>query len=93
MTLDDDGCLWVAVHGSGNVRRYTPEGALDRVIRVPVSMVTSCAFGAPEFLDLFITTMQYGMSAEAKRDQPLAGALFHRRPGVRAANRFGTPTA
>lgn len=92
MTLDAEGALWVAVHSSGTVRRYTPDGALERVIRLPVSMVTSCAFGGPDLSDLYITTMQYGMSADAKRDQPLAGALFHCRPGVRgnAPHRFGS---
>lgn len=91
MTLDEEGALWVAVHGSGTVRRYTPDGLLDQVIRLPVSSVTSCAFGGPDLRDLYITTMQYGMSADLKRDQPLAGALFHCRPGVRgnAPQRFG----
>jgi sugar lactone lactonase YvrE len=91
MTLDADGGLWVAVHSSGTVRCYTPDGVLERVVRVPVSMVTSCAFGGPDLSDLYITTMQYGMSAEAKQAQPLAGAVFHCRPGVsgRPAHRFG----
>jgi sugar lactone lactonase YvrE len=85
----------VAVHSSSTVRRYTPDGVLDRLIGLPVSMVTSCAFGGPDLGDLYITTMQYGMSAEVKRDQPLAGALFHCRPGVRgnAPNRFGAASA
>jgi sugar lactone lactonase YvrE len=92
MTLDADGALWVAVHSSGTVRCYTPDGVLSLVVRVPgVAMVTSCAFGGPELTDLYITTMQYGMSAEAKRSQPLSGALFHCRPGARGrrTNRFG----
>ena len=91
MTLDDEGALWVAVHGSGTVRRYLPNGTLDRLVRVPVAMVTSCAFGGPDLTDLYITTMQYGMSADAKRAEPLAGALFHCRPGARGrpAHAFG----
>lgn len=64
MTLDSEGALWVAVHGSGTVRRYTPDGVLDKVVRVPVSMATSCAFGGADPQDLYITTMRYGMSAE-----------------------------
>jgi sugar lactone lactonase YvrE len=94
MTLDADGALWVAVHSSGTVRRYTPDGVLDLVVRVPgVAMVTSCAFGGPDLADLYITTMQYGMSAEAKRSQPHSGALFRCRPGARGrrTNRFGQP--
>jgi sugar lactone lactonase YvrE len=92
MTLDAEGALWVAVHSSGSVRRYLPDGTLDRIVRVPPSMVTSCAFGGPDFSDLYITTMRYGMSEEARLGQPLAGALFRCRPGAcgRAANRFGS---
>jgi sugar lactone lactonase YvrE len=36
LTLDADGCLWLAVFGAGEVRRYTPAGDLDSVIRLPV---------------------------------------------------------
>jgi sugar lactone lactonase YvrE len=91
MTLDAEGGLWVALHGSGTVRRYTPDGQLDRVVRVPPSMVTCPAFGGDDLGDLYITTMNYGMSEAAVRAQPLSGALFRCRPGVRGrpANRFG----
>jgi len=83
MTVDAEGGLWVALHGSGSVRRYTPDGRVDKVVRVPPTMVTCCAFGGPDLTDLYITTMHFGLSEEAKRAQPLAGALFKCRPGVR----------
>ena len=90
MTVDAEGGLWVALHGSGTLRRYTPDGKLDRVVRVPPSMVTCPSFGGPDFEDLYITTMSYGMSEAERSAQPLAGALFHCRPGVRGrpAHRF-----
>ena len=90
MTVDEEGGLWVALHGSGSVRRYTLDGHVDKVVRVPPTMVTCCAFGGPDLTDLYITTMNYGMSEEARRAQPLAGALFRCRPGVRGRppNRF-----
>jgi sugar lactone lactonase YvrE len=90
MTVDAEGGLWVALHGSGSVRRYTPDGRVDRVVHVPPTMVTCCAFGGADLTDLYITTMNFGMSEEAKRAQPLAGALFRCRPGVRGRppNRF-----
>ena len=83
MTVDAEGGLWVTLHGSGSIRRYTPDGRVDRVVRVPPTMVTCCAFGGPDLTDLYITTMTYGMSEDARRAQPLAGALFKCRPGVR----------
>jgi sugar lactone lactonase YvrE len=91
MTVDTEGGLWVALHGGGAVHRYTPDGQLDRVIRVPVGQVTCCAFGGPDLGDLYITSMTYGLPAEALREQPLAGAVFRCRPGARGrpAHRFG----
>jgi sugar lactone lactonase YvrE len=83
MTVDAEGGLWIALHGSGTIRRYLPDGQVDRVVRVPPKMVTCCAFGGPELTDLYITTMCLGLSEDGLRAQPLAGALFRCRPGVR----------
>ena len=40
MTVDAEGGLWIALHGSGSIRRYTPDGRVDRVVHVPPPMVT-----------------------------------------------------
>jgi sugar lactone lactonase YvrE len=88
MTVDAEGGLWLALHGSGTVRRYLPSGELDRVIRVPARYVTCCAFGGPDYQDLYITTMTYGFSDEELKDTPLAGSLFRCRPGVRGRPAF-----
>jgi sugar lactone lactonase YvrE len=91
MTLDADGGIWVALHGAGKVHRYLPDGSLDRVIRVPAPMVTCPAFGGIDLGDLYITSMTYGLSARQLEEQPLAGAIFRCRPGVKGKvpNRFG----
>jgi sugar lactone lactonase YvrE len=83
MTVDAEGGLWIALHGSGSIRRYMPDGRVDRVVRVPPKMVTCCTFGGSDLTDLYITTMSLGLSAADRRAQPLAGALFRCRPGVR----------
>ena len=90
MTLDAEGYLWVAFWGSSRVRRFDPEGRLDREIVLPVTQVTSCAFGGPDLRDLYITSGARGLDAEALEREPHAGGLFRARPGVqgRPANEF-----
>ena len=44
LCLDDEGCVWVALHGGGAVRRFTPDGALDRTLEIPSQNVTACCF-------------------------------------------------
>ena len=44
MCVDTDGGLWATVWGTGEVRRYSPAGELDRTVRLPVTQPTSCVF-------------------------------------------------
>ena len=56
LTLDAEGCLWLAVWGTGELHRYTPDGTLNTVVRLPVSQITSAAFGGADLSTLYITT-------------------------------------
>lgn len=91
MTVDADGYLWVALWNGSSVRRYTPDGRLDRTLRLPVAQVTSVCFGGPDLRDLYITSASENLTAEQRAEQPHAGSVFRARPGVtgRPANRFG----
>lgn len=80
LTVDEEGGVWVARSGGGAVHRYTPDGALDEVVRLPVTKVTACAFGGPGGDRLYITTSREDIDAAA---EPEAGALFMCLPGVR----------
>jgi sugar lactone lactonase YvrE len=82
LCTDDDGCLWVALWAGGCVRRYTPQGALDAVVPLPVTYVTSCCFGGPRRDRLFITTARRDLDAEGRRREPLAGSVWVAEPGV-----------
>jgi sugar lactone lactonase YvrE len=72
LTVDAEGCVWVALWEGSAVRRYTPDGELDRVIPLPVPRVTACAFAGPELTDLYITTARVGLASPP----PLAGSVF-----------------
>lgn len=85
LCVDETGCLWVAVWGAGQVRRYTPDGELDTIVEVPATQTTSCAFGGPGLRQLFITTAKVGLSPQERADQPHAGGLFVCEPGTAGA--------
>lgn len=81
MTLDEDGCLWVAVYGSGTVRRFSPRGELIEIVELPVPQPTSCVFGGPNLDQLFITSAaQHG---PRRIGGVGAGSLFVCAPGVK----------
>jgi sugar lactone lactonase YvrE len=60
LAIDDDGCLWIAVWGAGEVRRYDDAGRRIDTITLPTPYVTSCAFrsGGSE---LFVTSAVGGL--------------------------------
>lgn len=82
MTIDAEGCLWVAFYDGWAVRRFTPQGELDRTIELPAARTTSCAFGGPGLARLFVTSARDGLSESELAEQPQAGALFVVEPGV-----------
>lgn len=83
MCVDADGCLWVAIWGKGEVRRYTPDGVLDRTIEVPAPHTTCVAFAGLGLATLVITTATKDLDDEALGSSPLSGRLFTVDAGVR----------
>ena len=84
LTVDSEGCVWVALSNGGAVHRYTPLGKLDVIIEVPARKVTACTFGGPDLDQLFITTSREGLEPG---DDPLAGSLVRVEVGLK-----GIPT-
>ncbi len=82
LAVDDDGCVWVALWGGAAVRRYTPEGELERTIAVPAERVTACCFGGDDGRELYITTASFELGREERERQPLAGCVFVTDVGV-----------
>jgi sugar lactone lactonase YvrE len=87
LTIDAEGGLWVALWGGGAVHRYV-DGRLDRVVPLPVSQPTNCAFGGDNLDELFVTSSADELPAEQREAEPLAGSVFRLRPGLR-----GVPAA
>lgn len=76
MTVDAEGCLWVAFWNGWCVRRLSPDGEVMQVVGMPVERPTSCAFGGPALDRLFVTSARIGLNESGLAVQPLAGALF-----------------
>jgi sugar lactone lactonase YvrE len=76
LTVDAEGCLWVALFNGAAVHRYSPDGELLAVVPLPTAQVTACTFGGPDLDRLYITTSREGLDEDALTMQPLAGALF-----------------
>ena len=78
--MDAEGCLWLGHWGAAKLTRWDPAtGRRLRTVPLPVTHVTSCAFGGAKLDRLFITT---AVDPEAKKPEPEAGFLFCLDPGV-----------
>lgn len=82
LAVDEEDGIWVALWGGGAVKRFARDGTGCITLHLPVARVTSCCFGGEGLATLYVTTAARGCEHE-----PLAGALFAFRPGVR-----GLPT-
>lgn len=82
-TVDAEGFLWIAHMRGGNVKRYDPEGKIEREIRFPASCTSCVAFGGPDLTTLYVTTgsMQYE-KADFDRE-PDAGSVFAVETGIK----------
>jgi sugar lactone lactonase YvrE len=83
MTVDAEGCLWIAFWDGWCVRRFSPDGERLAELKLPVQRPTSCAFGGPDLDRLFVTSASIGLSDAEKTSQPQAGGLFLLDPGTR----------
>ncbi|NQZ77308.1 MAG: SMP-30/gluconolactonase/LRE family protein [Ekhidna sp.] len=76
MTIDTEGCFWIAFYGEGKVVKYSPEGEKLLQIDVPAPYTTSCCFGGPKMNQLFITTSKRDLDDADKSKYPLSGSCF-----------------
>lgn len=70
--MDAEGYLWNCRFFGGCLLRLSPAGEIDRVIEMPVSNLTNCAFGGEDLRTLYVTSA----SLHAPDGEQHAGALF-----------------
>jgi sugar lactone lactonase YvrE len=56
MAVDEAGCIWIALIGSGTFARLTPDGKLDQLINSPQKWTASLCFGGTDGRDLYAVT-------------------------------------
>jgi len=74
LTVDVDGCMWIAMWSGSEVHRYDPVGRLVGRIPMPVEKPSSCAFGDDG--TLYITSATADIDEAGLLKQPLAGSVF-----------------
>lgn len=74
--VDAEGCVWNAQWGAARVVRYTPQGEIERVIRVPAKNPSCAAFGGADLDRLFVTTAREDLSDAELQRTPASGGVY-----------------
>lgn len=74
--IDAKGGVWVAQWGGGSVIRYTPQGEVSLIHKLPISQPTCISIGGPNMDWLIVTSAKQSLSDEKLNSEPLAGYLF-----------------
>jgi len=95
LTIDAEGCVWLALFTGGRVRRFDPDGAPMLDIAVPTPFVTCPVFGDDDLATMFVTSSFHKIPPAERPGHPLAGALFVVDAGVtgRPANMVASDVA
>jgi sugar lactone lactonase YvrE len=78
--IDVDGCYWICGNDAGVIHRFTPDGRLDRSIKVPVSKPAKCAFGGRQLDQMYVTSIIPPNPTGVEKE--MGGGLFVLSPGV-----------
>ena len=82
MCIDSQDHLWIAIWGTGEILRISPNGKLVSKILVPAPHTTCVTFAGPNLDVLVITTAADDLNNEQLIKYPNSGCLFTVRPGV-----------
>jgi D-xylono/L-arabinono-1,4-lactonase len=56
MAIDTDGYVWTAIWYGSRLKRYAPDGSLDREVKLPVTQTSALTFGGAELAEIYVTT-------------------------------------
>jgi sugar lactone lactonase YvrE len=79
-TVDTLGGYWLANVGAGALRRYHPDGTLDRIVALPFSNPTKPAFGGADLQTLYVTSTKMPITMTMTPTAP-NGGIYALRPG------------
>jgi sugar lactone lactonase YvrE len=66
--VDADGVVWISIFEGAKIAAFRPDGALERVVDLPVRLPSSVAWGGPGLDVLYVTTIDpamFGWAEEA----------------------------
>lgn len=94
MTVDAEGYVWTALWFGSRVKRFGPNGKLERELFFPVTQTSSVTFAGPDLEDMYVTSA--GAPAAGSlvppgldRTAPRGGGLYRLRvPGMRGRQAF-----
>jgi sugar lactone lactonase YvrE len=67
-TVDADGLVWIAIFRGAKVVAFRPDGAVERVVDMPVRLTVSAMFGGPNLDQLYVPTIDPTAFGEAPEE-------------------------
>ncbi len=87
LAVDEEGMLWLAIWGAGQVRQYDTSGNVHAIISVDAPHTSSVAFVGADLDQLVITTARAELTDAELATFPDSGAIFLADPGARGLSR------
>ena len=76
LAVDRDGFVWNVRTEGWCLVRYAPDGAIDRVVTLPVPKPIDCCFGGENLQTLFVTTARLGVPTRRLPEAPWSGSVL-----------------
>jgi D-xylonolactonase len=82
LAVDVEGGVWVAAAMGGEVVRFKNDGALDRQVKIPLTMPSSVVFGGRDLQDLYIVTGDERYFGEEPVEPPPRATIYRMRSPI-----------